>query len=141
MHRLKTQPLTGPADLLRMFGTLRRALARKTLDMQTHDSIGAVVARLAQRHGDRPALICEGETLTWHELNSRANRVAHFLAARGIGRGDCVAMMLDNRTEFLVTMLGIVKLGATAGLLNTHQRRDVLLHSASIINARLIEFG
>ena len=141
MHRLETQPLTGPADLLRMFGTLRRALARKTLDMQTHDSIGAVVARLAQRHGDRPALICEGETLTWHELNSRANRVAHFLAARGIGRGDCVAMMLDNRTEFLVTMLGIVKLGATAGLLNTHQRRDVLLHSASIINARLIVFG
>ena len=133
--------MTGVTDLFRMLGTLRRALARKTLDMQTHDSIGALIARLAQTHAERPALICEGETLTWRELNARANRVAHFLAARGIARGDCVAMMLENRTEFLVTMLGIVKLGATAGLLNTHQRRDVLAHSVAIIDSRLIVFG
>ena len=133
--------MTNVADLFRMFGTLRRALGRKTLDMQTKDSIGALIARLAQTHGPRPALICEGETLTWHELNARANRVAHFLSARGIERGDCVAMMLENRTEFLITLLGIVKLGAVAGLLNTNQRNDVLAHSVSIINAKLVVFG
>ena len=133
--------MVKPMQLLRMAGTVIRAARRKTLDMQTRDSIGAHIARLAVSHAEQPALICEGETLTWRQLNTRANRAAHFLAAHGIARGDCVAMMMENRTEFLVTMLGVAKLGAVAGLLNTNQRSEVLVHSVSIIKTKLLIFG
>lgn len=57
------------------------------------------------RHHDpcKPAFaICEtGESVTFGELEARANQGAHLLRARGIGTGDHIAILLENRREFL----------------------------------------
>ncbi len=124
-----------------MAQTLARALTRPKLKPETRDSIGALLVRNAQQHGDRPALVCEGETLSWRALNQRANRIAARLAQLDIQRGDCVALMMENRTEFLTCLLGINKLGAIAGLLNAQQRGSVLTHSLGIVNARALIVG
>ncbi|MGV1048072.1 MAG: AMP-binding protein [Solirubrobacterales bacterium] len=56
----------------------------------------------------------EAETRTFGELEERANRVAGALAARGVGPGENVAILMRNCIEFVESFLGIQKLGACA---------------------------
>ena len=50
---------------------------------------------------EREALVCGERRLTYAETEERANRLAHYLAAHGIGPGDHVALLLYNGTEYL----------------------------------------
>ncbi|HKY75084.1 MAG TPA: AMP-binding protein, partial [Acidimicrobiia bacterium] len=61
---------------------------------------------------DREALVVGDRRLTYAELDQRANRLAHHLAAAGIGPGDHVAAYLYNSSEFIETMLAAFKLRA-----------------------------
>jgi fatty-acyl-CoA synthase len=73
-----------------------------------------MVARSARRDPAAPALAFEGETRSAGELDARANRVAGALAARGVGPGENVAILMQNRIEFVEAFLGIQRLGACA---------------------------
>ena len=57
----------------------------------------------ARTHPDKPAYImaATGETVTYGELDRRANQGAHLLRALGVGRGDGIAIMLDNHARYL----------------------------------------
>jgi acetyl-CoA synthetase len=66
---------------------------------------------------DRPALIVAEEDgsarqLTFAEMSVASDRLAHWLADRGVRRGDPVVLMLDNQVELWQCMLAITKLGA-----------------------------
>ncbi|MFE5289433.1 acyl-CoA synthetase [Nocardia sp. NPDC056611] len=67
---------------------------------------------------ERTALICEDRRLTYRELDDRANRLAHHLAARGIGPGDHVGIYSRNSIEALETMLAAYKLRAVSVSVN-----------------------
>lgn len=62
--------------------------------------------------GDREAVVHGDRRFTYRQLDGRANRAAHVLADRGVGRGDRVALVLHNGVEYLELMLGAFKLGA-----------------------------
>jgi citronellyl-CoA synthetase len=125
-----------------MARTLYRGARLQVPDRAARMSLGSLLAMNARAHGQAPALICEGETISWAEFNARANRVAHALRERhGIGHGDAVALMMENRIAFLTTLFGICKLGAVAGLINTNQRREVLHHSLELIGSRMVIVG
>ncbi|MCU1648465.1 MAG: 3-hydroxybenzoate--CoA/4-hydroxybenzoate--CoA ligase [Nocardia sp.] len=104
-------------------------------------SIGLFFQRAAAKHPDRPFLRFEGREYRWGEANSEVNRYAHVLAERGVRRGDVVGILLTNRPEALFTALAVVKLGATAGLLNHNQRDTVLQHSFGLLNSVLDVVG
>lgn len=61
---------------------------------------------------DRIALICGDEQITYAELEDKANRLAHFLIDRGVGKDDKVGLYSRNRIEIVIAMLAIVKAGA-----------------------------
>ncbi len=61
---------------------------------------------------DDVALEFEGETLTFAEVERRANRLAHALRARGVKPGQYVAFLLDRNFDLVTTMIGIAKSGA-----------------------------
>ncbi|MGE2834302.1 acyl-CoA synthetase [Mycobacterium sp. SMC-4] len=61
---------------------------------------------------DRVALISGDETLTYAELEEKANRLAHYLLDQGIKKDDKVGLYCRNRIEIVVGMLGIIKAGA-----------------------------
>ncbi len=65
-----------------------------------------------EKLGDATAIVSGEETTSWNELHSRARAVAGGLASLGVGKGDTVAIMLNNRTEFMPIDLGAVMLGA-----------------------------
>ncbi|MCC5871878.1 MAG: long-chain-acyl-CoA synthetase [Gammaproteobacteria bacterium] len=135
--------MTTAREFLDMTRTLGRAirLRRKVPQRSERHSLGRMLSQQAAQRPNDIALICEGQELSWGDFNTRANRVAHQLRDAGIGHGDCVALMMENRIEFLVCLMGICKLGAVASLINTHQRRDVLIHSLNLTNAKCMVYG
>jgi citronellyl-CoA synthetase len=85
------------------------------------------------RNPDGPALLQDDVTLSYSEVNQWANRIAHHLIGQGIGKGDVVAVFIENRPELLVTILAVAKVGAVSALLNTSQTRDTLVHSVNLV--------
>ncbi|MDA8335252.1 MAG: AMP-binding protein [Peptococcaceae bacterium] len=63
---------------------------------------------------DKTAVVFQDKRVTYAELNARANRFAHAMADLGIGRGDKVAIILYNCTEFLEIYHGLARLGAVS---------------------------
>src|SRR5687768_15831665 len=57
------------------------------------------------------AVLCGGQSLTYAEVNARANQLAHGLRAEGVGPGSIVALMLECSVAMIVGILGIVKAG------------------------------
>ncbi|HEX8559852.1 MAG TPA: amino acid adenylation domain-containing protein [Pyrinomonadaceae bacterium] len=58
------------------------------------------------------AIVCEGEAVTFGELNARANQLAHRLRAEGAGPDVPVALMLERSAGMVVALLGVLKAGA-----------------------------
>jgi len=115
-----------------------RALLRASAVARAPDRTWPVVAEeLARRFADRPALIGDDETLTYAGLDARANAYARFVRAHGVGRGDCVALMMANRPDYLAAWLGIARAGGVAALLNTSQIGAALAHSVALVGPKL----
>jgi amino acid adenylation domain-containing protein len=57
------------------------------------------------------AVVCEGERLTYAELNARANRLAHHLRALGVRPDDRVAICAERSLEMVVGLVAILKAG------------------------------
>ncbi len=116
----------------------RGALTGLLVQPNSKKSIGTVFQDRAARFGDRVFVRSGGRELTYREANAAANRYAAVLAARGVGHGDVVAVMLRNSPNAVLTMLAAVKCGAIAGMLNYNQRGEVLAHSLGLLDAKVL---
>ena len=77
-----------------------------------------VTEALRQTAAEHPDLVAfrtadDGVSLTWAEFSQRVEALAGGLAALGVGRGECVALMLSNRPEFHLADMAVAMLGAT----------------------------
>ncbi|MHB1475094.1 MAG: non-ribosomal peptide synthetase [Dermatophilaceae bacterium] len=71
-----------------------------------------LIAEQAARTPESTAVEAGGDCLTYRELDHRSNQFAHSLIARGVGRGDLVALQLERSASLVVVLLGILKAGA-----------------------------
>jgi len=90
---------------------------------------------------DRPFLLYGGERYTYREANAEVNRHAHAYKALGVGKGDVVALLLDNRPALLWHYLAAGKIGAVASLINTNNTGEPLLHSLRVCKPKLVIVG
>ncbi|MBW0013317.1 long-chain-acyl-CoA synthetase FadD6 [Mycobacterium sp.] len=128
----------APGLLADMPVIVRGALTGLLARPGSKKSIGTVFQERAARYGDRIFLRFGEEQVTYRDANAAANRYAAVLAARGVGRGDVVAIMLRNSPNAVLAMLAAVKCGAVAGMLNYHQRGEVLAHSLGLLDAKVL---
>ncbi|WP_327373661.1 amino acid adenylation domain-containing protein [Streptomyces sp. NBC_01216] len=68
--------------------------------------------RAVDAHGDRPAVSDRDGTLSYAELDRRANRLAHALLARGVRPGDRVGLLLERTAAVPAAILAVLKTGA-----------------------------
>ena len=116
----------------------KEAKARPLTDT---DCLAARVERTAARFPTHTAVIFEGQSLTWTELNAKANRCSGTLRAQGLVAGDAVSLIMENRIEFLTSLIALNKLGAIAALINTNLTGLPLIHCIKITNAKMCIFG
>lgn len=109
-----------------------------------HQDIGSTayfLEQAAENQPNRTFLRYEDECYSYAEFNAWSNQIARVLAEQGVKKGDCVAMMFENRPALLACVFAVNKLGAIAGMLNFKQRSDVLEHSISLINPCMFIIG
>ena len=82
------------------YGEINRAPVSKIFEEQ------------AALHATDIAVVCDDKTLTYQELNERANSLAHLLIEKGIKPNDIVAIMTNRSLETIVCMIAILKSGA-----------------------------
>ncbi|MEV0675140.1 amino acid adenylation domain-containing protein [Actinosynnema sp. NPDC050436] len=106
-RRLGSVPISSAAQVerVRRFGDGGETANRDR-------SVVDLLQEHVERTPDRVALITGAETLTYRELAERSDRVARGLVDRGIGRGDCVPLVLERTSALVVAMIGVMKAGA-----------------------------
>ncbi|MEV4049462.1 amino acid adenylation domain-containing protein, partial [Streptomyces sp. NPDC049744] len=75
-------------------------------------TLPALFERQAARTPDAPAVLDGDATLTYRELNTRANRIARYLIGRGVGPESRVALAMPRSERWVVALLGVLKSGA-----------------------------
>ncbi len=95
----------------------------------------------AAARGDAVFLIDGDRRRSWAEVEADSRRIAHAVHALGLSRGDVCAMMLQNRIEYVTVMLGLVRAGVVAALLNTSIGGAALEHAVRETGARALIVG
>ncbi|HYI60459.1 MAG TPA: acyl-CoA synthetase [Acidimicrobiales bacterium] len=91
-------------------------------------NIADLFERTVDAVGDRTALIVGDDRLTFAQVEERANRLAHHLAAQGVGPGDHVGIHGQNSTEWMVAMMAAFKLRAVPVNINFRYVADELAY-------------
>lgn len=101
-------------------------------------NLSSFIAFHAQRTPDRPALKYRGEEISYAEFDARVRKVAGWLAARGIGPGDVVAVLMKNSAAFLELVFATSHLGAVFLPINFRLSRDEVGYIVGNAGARLL---
>lgn len=70
-----------------------------------------------------------------------SQKVAAYFQERGLKRGDCVALLMETRVEYVCIWLGLSQLGVITALINSHLRGDSLLHCIRVAKACALIVG
>ena len=97
------------------------------------DTLSRWLVRAASETPDAPAIVGDGQSLSWGELAGRVATLAGGLKALGLGSGDVVAVQLPNRAEYLASYLAICAIGGVMTTLYVPYRaaemESLLAHS------------
>ena len=119
LDNLITALESAPDTAMRQIGVLPEAERRQVLydwnatrasypqDCCIHELFEDQVAA----RPDAPAVVYNGRTLSYDELNTRANRLAHYLLSLGVGPEARVALCLERSPELIVGLLAVLKAG------------------------------
>ena len=80
----------------------------------------------------------DGRRFTYREFDAAVNRAANMLAARGVGKGDAVALLLPNSAEYVVAYFACFKLGALAGPVNSLLKPEEMAYVVGNSEAKLM---
>ena len=119
-----------------------RALERTAaIERDRSLTLPVLIGRLAERFGERQALVSNGAALSYRELAAACHRYARWGLARGLSRGDTVCLLMENCPDYMAIWLGLSRIGTTVALINTNLRGELLAHSLSLVGPRYIIAG
>jgi len=101
-------------------------------------NLARLIAMRASEQPDRALAVADGHTMTYGQVNAKAEALATALAELGIDADDRVAIVMPNRPEWVIALLAAAKLGATVVPLNPrlgyHELKYQLRHAeASVV--------
>jgi amino acid adenylation domain-containing protein len=116
---LMSQALNQPHTLISRLDILGQSERQQILegwnnsqtDFPTNQCFHDLFARQVEQTPNATAVIAGEQRLTYRQLNQRANQLAHYLQARGVGPDTGVGVYLDNAVELIIGLLGIFKAG------------------------------
>ena len=134
--------LTKIKNELIYLSTLRRILSSlKSINNDENFIITNKISSFADKTPDSIAIYFEDREITYKEFINRANQYSHWFLDNGLKKGDVVALLMENRPEFLMSWIGIAQVGGTTALINTNLTGHPLNHSLSISGAKKLILG
>ena len=122
-------PIRPPAVTPGSPEALVSAASRANLDGVFRSTVRTWPERVALVEGER--------ALTYRELDARVDGAAGWLAANGIGRGDRVAILSENRADFVVLMLAAARSGCILACQNWRLTARELRHCISLVEPKM----
>lgn len=101
-------------------------------------SLSQLFEAQVERTPHQIALVCDSEQLSYRQLNTRANQLAHYLQKQGVGPDVLVALIVDRSIDMFVCMLGILKAGGAYVPLDSEQPSARLASVLSQLQAPLL---
>jgi acyl-CoA synthetase (AMP-forming)/AMP-acid ligase II len=108
---------------------------------ESNNTLALQIERRALKIPDVRFLLFAERAYTYAEANAAINRHAHAYRTLGIGRGDVVALMMENRPEYLWHLFGLHKLGAVASLINANLSGEGLVHALRVCEPKCVAVG
>jgi len=128
------QPTLPGAETAHLLTTLNATETDHDRTLTIHAAFEAQVARTP----DADALVFEGQTLTYGQLNAAANRMAHTLRAMGLAPGAHVGLCVARSPDLLIGTLAILKAGGAYVPLDPAYPADLIAHYMSDSQASVI---
>jgi len=104
---VSTLPMLTAEERHHLIVEWNQAAAEYKPDKCIHELVEAQVSR----NPDAVAVVCERQSLSYGELNRRANQLAHYLEKRGVGPETLIAMCMERSLDMIVGILGVLKAG------------------------------
>jgi acyl-CoA synthetase (AMP-forming)/AMP-acid ligase II len=101
-------------------------------------SLAGLLLQQRQRTPDRIAVVCGERELSYRALHARVNQLAHGLSALGVAPGDRVAVLSENRLEYIELELAAAKLGVILACQNWRQSDEELRHCIRLVEPVLL---
>jgi amino acid adenylation domain-containing protein len=134
-ERVSRLALVGEEEKQRLLVEWNRTAAEYPRERCFHELLEAQV----ELTPERAAVSCQGLTLSYRELNQRANRLAHYLRELGVGPDSRVGLCLERSVELLVGVVAILKAGGAYVALNAQHPPERLQQQLSGAAALLTE--
>jgi len=103
--------------------------------------IHELIEQQARRTPGAVALVFEGEQLTYNELDEKANQLARYLRARGVGAETRVGVLLERSIQLVVALLGVLKAGGAYVPLDSEYPEERLSFMAEDASLALVITG
>ena len=108
------------------------------VDVDTYPSLVALLEEAWRKHADRDASACMGKRMTFGEVDERSRALAAWLQAKGVKRGDRVALMMPNVPQYLVAIAAVLRAGAAVVNVNPLYTARELQHQLADSGATVI---
>ncbi|TPX31382.1 hypothetical protein SeMB42_g07766 [Synchytrium endobioticum] len=101
----------------------------------------SVFMNAVAKYPTKEALVIDGISYTFSELNRDSNRVANFFIKLGVKPHDIVPIFFENCAEFILSFLGLLKAGATAACINSSLTGRSLAHCVNVAQGNMFVFA
>ncbi|MBL4731725.1 MAG: long-chain-fatty-acid--CoA ligase [Rhizobiaceae bacterium] len=103
-----------------------------------HASVADLLEESCRKFAARPAFSCMGKTMNYDELLEKSDKVGTWLQAKGLVKGDRVAIMMPNLLQYPIVLMGILRAGLTVVNVNPLYTPRELKHQLSDSGAKAI---
>ena len=131
-------------EFFRVIGELKYIIPLmryKWPDLEDNASLAHSFQETVQKFGEKEFLYFEDEVWTYKQTNEAANILANKLSNEGIEHGDRIVLFMENRPDFVISLLAINKLGAIGVLINTSLTGNPLVHCINTSDSKKCIFG
>ncbi|XP_065211613.1 long-chain fatty acid transport protein 1-like [Planococcus citri] len=130
---------TGPRDIIALIRYLRFLWSVRSYS-STDASVADIFRGHVKKNPNKVLLVYEDREWTGAQIEEYSNKVANAFKNAGIRKGDAVALMMNNKPEFVCIWLGLSKIGAVTALINHNLRKTSLAHCVNIANCTAFIF-
>lgn len=101
-----------------------------------------IYRKLAKKHPSKPCIIFNDDQWSYERLEHHSNRIAEaFTDVFGLKKGDCVALLMENKPEYVSLWLGLSKIGVISALINTNLKYEQLAHTIDVARPKIIVYS